>query len=192
MNLILGSSSKDRKAVMHDAGYAFETMSPDIDEKAIRCEDHYRLPILIAQAKRDAIIARLTKPAVVITADQVVSCAGLLHEKPSSKEEAILFLQRYSKECLVSVISALVVINTETGAREHGTDICHVRFNPISPSAIESFVESEDVLSVAGALRIESQTLKPFISRVSGSMDSIRGMPLELLKKLLDKVGYEN
>lgn len=42
MQIILGSQSRGRREVLEGMGYSFETMSADIDEKAIRFDDtHY-------------------------------------------------------------------------------------------------------------------------------------------------------
>jgi septum formation protein len=58
--------------VMSEIGYNFSTLSPDIDEKAIRHSDPYLLPVLVARAKADALLKRVNIPALIITADQVV------------------------------------------------------------------------------------------------------------------------
>lgn len=57
---------------MTEMGYAHSSMAPDIDEKAIRHEDPYFMPTLIARAKADALLERVNIPALIITADQVV------------------------------------------------------------------------------------------------------------------------
>lgn len=41
MNIILGSSSPSRKAVLESMGFVFTTISPDIDERAIRLFEPY-------------------------------------------------------------------------------------------------------------------------------------------------------
>ena len=51
MNIILGSSSPSRKIVLEAMGFAFTTISPDIDERVIRRDDPRELVTAIAQAK---------------------------------------------------------------------------------------------------------------------------------------------
>jgi len=72
MQLILGSSSAGRREVMSSLGVRFSTMRPDIDEKAVRHEDSYVLPVVVAAAKCKALLDRVRIPAVIVTADQVV------------------------------------------------------------------------------------------------------------------------
>lgn len=96
MKIILGSSSKPRRKVMEDNNYVFEIMSPDIDEKAIRSENYYELPLLLARAKAEALLSRIQKDeisrtnyeqAIIITADQITVCEGDLHEKPKDEKK---------------------------------------------------------------------------------------------------------
>lgn len=49
----------------------FSTVSPDIDEKAIRDPDPRKMCAMIARAKAEALTGRVDKPALLVTADQV-------------------------------------------------------------------------------------------------------------------------
>ena len=96
--IILGSSSIWRKQVLTNLGYKFTTMSPDIDEKAIRYNWRYyftvltlfrdpdptKLTLMIANAKADALLSKVTEPSILITSDQVIVCNGVIREKPES------------------------------------------------------------------------------------------------------------
>ncbi len=188
MKIILGSSSKYRRAVLEGKGYQFETMSPDIDEKAIRTQEYYQLPLLLARAKGEALIPRVSEHALVITADQVVVCNGDLHEKPSDEAEAKLFLEKYGKGYPAETVSALVVTNTENGKQAEGVDIAKTYYNFIPQAAIEDFVKNGDPYSKAGGFAIQSPILQPYQNRIEGTEDSIMGMPLELLEKLIKEV----
>ncbi|CAN0297862.1 unnamed protein product, partial [Laminaria digitata] len=69
--VVLGSSSRHRRAVMEALGWQFSTASPDIDEKAIRDPDPRKMCAEIARAKAEALVGRLDKPGLLITSDQV-------------------------------------------------------------------------------------------------------------------------
>lgn len=188
MKIILGSSSKYRRAVLESNGYTFEVMSPDIDEKTIRTQDYYQLPLLLARAKAKALVPRISEEALVITADQVVVCNGDLHEKPKDAEEARDFLKKYGNRYPAETVSALVVTNTKNGKRGEGVDIAKTYYNFIPDAAIEEFVEKGDPYSKAGGFAIQSPILQPYQDRIEGAEDSIMGMPLELLEKLIKEV----
>lgn len=188
MKIILGSSSKYRKAVLDGKGYQFEVMSPDIDEKAIRSKDYYKLPLLLARAKGDALLPKISEDALVITSDQVVVCNGDLHEKPQDAVEAKLFLQKYGKGYPAETVSALVVTNTTNGKKAEGIDIAKMYYNFIPDVVIDDFIKNGDPFSKAGGFAIQSPILQPYQNRLEGTEDSTMGMPLELLEKLIKEV----
>lgn len=188
MKIILGSSSKPRKKVLQDNGYQFEVMSPDIDEKGIRSDDFYQLPLMIARAKADALISNITEPILLITADQVVVCHGSLHEKPRTEDEARDFLQKYSDGYPAETVSALVVTNTENGKQTKGVDIAKIYFDPIPSEVMNDFIKNGDSFFRAGGFAAESPLLQPYVKNIEGTIDSIMGMPVTLLESLIKKV----
>jgi septum formation protein len=188
MKLILGSSSKYRQAVLREHGYVFEVMKPDIDEKVIRIDDFYKLPILIARAKSEALQSRVNEPALIITADQVVMCDGELREKPETKEEAKKFFEKYCAGHPAETISALVVFNTVTGKNVEGIDIAKTFFKKVPDAAVDEFIESGEAYLTAGGFDHDNPILVPYVERIEGTGDSINGMPVHLLEKLLKEV----
>lgn len=188
MKIILGSSSKPRKSVLEENGYTFEIMSPDIDEKAVRIENHYDLPLLLARAKGEAIIPKISGPALVITADQVVVCNGDLYEKPQDAEEVKKYFKKYSDGFPAETVSALSVFNTVNGKQAEGVDITKVYFKSSIFDVAEDFITNGDPFSHAGGFAAESPILKPHIERCEGASDSTKGMPLKLLERLFKEV----
>ena len=87
--IILGSSSKNRRMIMDSIGWKYTVQIPDIDEKAIRCDNPFELPVLIAKAKAEALISRYdstSSPEVfLITMDQVTLYDNKVREKPVGK-----------------------------------------------------------------------------------------------------------
>lgn len=128
LKLILGSSSKSRRLVLEKAGFDFEVMAADIDEKAIRHDDYSVMPLLIANAKADALLPRIAEPAILVTADQVSIFDGEFREKPVSKDEARKYLKSYTSDKSAETISAVVVVNTQNGNRCDGVDIAKTYF----------------------------------------------------------------
>ena len=102
---------------MEDNGFEFEVMDPSIDEKAIRFEDPQKLTLALANAKADALLSRISEPVILITSDQVISWNGKILEKPENNEEAREFLRGYSPSQSPKTVTAVVVVNTETGKK---------------------------------------------------------------------------
>lgn len=186
MKIILGSQSGNRKQVLTDAGYTFDIMVSGIDEKAIRHENWYDMPILIAKAKAEALLARIKEPALLITADVVVVWNGELREKPIDGNEARVFLKSFSESPHpVECVNGIVVTNTETGAVSTGTDISKIFFGKIPDELIETLIEEGGVTNWAGAFTLLDPRIKGCVSRIEGVFDSVLGLPMDVVEKCM-------
>lgn len=190
MKLILGSASKYRKEILEKAGYVFDVLVSDIDEKLIKTEDPYQRPLVLARAKADALVVKVKEEAIIITSDTIIIAEGNLYEKPETEKEAREFLKKYSEGLVPSVVSAIVVANTKTGKIYEGIDVAKVSFKPFSDSFIEDFIKNGEPLKLAGGFGVLHPIMKPYVDKVEGTRESIAGMPLHLLKKLLKQAGY--
>ena len=188
MKLILGSSSKYRKEVLQKAGYVFEVMSPDLDEKLIQTDDLYKRPVILARAKAENLLPKITEQAFLVTLDIVVVADGKLYEKPESDEEARTMLRQYRAGLVPETVCAMVVTNTETGEQFEGVDHAKVYFKHYSDEFVEYLIREGDMLSRAGGFSI--QLMGDYIEKVEGTEESIIGLPLHLLEKLLKQAGY--
>lgn len=186
MKIILGSSSKTRKKVLQNAGYDFEVMVPDIDEKAIRSDDFEELPLLVARAKITALLPKIKEPAIVICSDTVVVCNGELREKPESKEEALKFLKSY-EQYPAQTITAVVVANTATGKQAEGVDITKVYFKKFPQEVLDKIIAEEE-LPYAGAFAVNDPVFEEHIKKIEGSKNGAAGLPMKLTKELMEEV----
>lgn len=191
--IILGSSSMARKEILKEMGYDFTIMTADIDEQSIRKEKPEDLVLALAEAKADAIIARLgitdhkeenAHPTLLITADTVVVHEGTIREKPSSKEEARHFVKGYSGGCAI-VVGSVVVTNLTTGIKKRGWDRSEVYFHDIPDEIIDKLVDDGVSLNVAGGLMLEHPLTAPFVDTVVGTADGVMGLSKSLTEKLL-------
>lgn len=187
MKLILGSQSFGRKYVLEKAGYRFDVMAADIDEKAIRSDDYEELPLLLARAKAKKLLGLIHEPAILITSDQVVVCNGELREKPEIESVARQYLETYKKHP-AQTNTAVVVTNTKTGKQAEGLDIAKVFFKPIPDSVIDALMKEGKVLQTAGGFMVEDTMLEPYVDHIEGETSSVTGLPLTLTKQLIEKV----
>ena len=185
--IILGSKSVGRRAVLDEAGYEYEAMVADVDEKMIRFDDPEKLVLALAHVKADALIGQIDEPVLLITADQVVVQNSVVLEKPESAEEARKFLRGYRDDPM-ETYSSIVVTNTQTGKRAEGIDVARVYFGHITDEAIEEAITDGRVMHCAGAMRCEDAPLKQFVTKFEGTEDSTSGLPLALLEKLMNEV----
>ncbi|MEI7777559.1 MAG: nucleoside triphosphate pyrophosphatase [bacterium] len=187
MKIILGSSSAGRRSVLQKAGYNFEVMAADIDEKAIRKENPEELVMAIANAKADALLPQVKEPSILITSDQVILYKENVREKPVGEEQATEFLRSYSEAPAVT-LGATVVINTETGKRVSGLQRTTVYFKPMPENFIKEYIASGQPFKGAGGFVIQDEVLAPYIDHIEGRIDSAAGLSMELLEKLIAEV----
>lgn len=187
MKFILGSQSKGRKQMLMEMGFEFEVMGAGIDEKAIRRTDSKELTLALAHAKADTLLKQIRQPAILITSDQVVVWNGEIREKPESAEEARKFLQGYA-HFPAQTVTAVVVVNTQTGERAQGIDIATVWMTPIPEELIDKFISEGNIFSYAGGFGVQDAIKYDLIDKMEGTVDSIIGLPKKLTKQLIRQV----
>lgn len=189
MKIILGSASPRRKKILTKLGLEFEVVPADIDEKSIRHEVAETLTRELAHAKSRAVRARLGGHGLVITADSVVECEGKIFEKSSSVEESRSFLLHFFGK-KVSVITSLLVVNTETDASAENTDTGCVYLSELPEDVLAVASRNGFEQGTAGGFDINDPILTDYIV-TSGDAETITGMSsrilLELLKKVTDR-----
>ncbi len=190
MKLILGSSSPFRQAVLKKLGLPFEILAPEIDEKAIRFEDPATLVTAIAQAKMDAVLSKITEPAFVITSDQVTVSDGRIMEKPVSIEEAREHLIRH-RSIPPGTATAVCVANSTTGERACGVDFAKVYFSSIPDDLIDRLIADGRILISCGSFIVNDPIIDAYVDHIEGTIESIEGLPLDLVQSLLKEVGFD-
>ncbi len=161
---------------------------PDVDERSIRTDDPYKLPLRLAEAKAKNLLPKISEPSLLITVDTIVICCGKVYEKPVDANEVRAFLRDFCEEKYTDIVTTVLVTNTATGKEASGTDICKVEFDPIPEGVVEEFIRTGDPYSRAGGFSVENDVLAPYIQTMPGATyDSIMGLPVELLKKLLEE-----
>lgn len=172
-------------------GHEFTVMNPNIDEKAIRCENPEQLVTALAYAKAEALLPQVNEEALLITSDQVVYCNNQIIEKPENIEEARYFLDLFAK-FKTQTFTAMLVTNTVTKQQFGGVDIAEIKIVAIPQDITEMLVQQEYTLNYAGGFSIDDPLFMPYIKQIDGDPDSIRGLPKFLLKELLVAAGFSS
>lgn len=196
--IILGSSSATRQAILKEMGFTFTIVTADIDEKAIRKETAEDLVMTLAEAKAEAIMAKLAisdsgehisdeEPTLLITADQVVVHEGSILEKPADEKEARMFIEGYSR-APASTVGSVLLTNLTNGKKSAGIDKTEIYFHPIPDEVISSLIEEGSVFYCAGGLMVEHPLISPLVAAMVGSLDSVMGLPKDLTLSLIEEV----
>ncbi|KAI8913861.1 inosine triphosphate pyrophosphatase-like protein [Powellomyces hirtus] len=193
--LILGSSSKYRAHLLTAASIPFTILTFPIDEKnnipgRTATSTPSETALAVARAKAAALLANRAEDvrnALVVTCDQVVSCGGEMREKPKDEAECRRYLKGYESQP-AETHSAVVVTNTSTGAVAEGVDVARQHFLPLPAHIIDALIAKRDVMYCAGGFMIDDPIMFPYLGAREGDEDSIIGMPLVLLKRLIEQV----
>ena len=182
--IILGSQSEGRRKVLERHGIQFKIQKAGIDEKAIRSDDPVELTEKIALAKAEALLPVVEETALLITADTVVFCNGRILEKPEDEREAFSFFALY-ESCTPELISAAVVVNTETGKRKIAVDRAAVLFAPIPRDTVAEYIGTGDAFLRAGGFAIQHPLIEPYVKEIKGDSDTVYGLPFAFVEKAI-------
>mmetsp|Transcript_27518 Transcript_27518/g.36072 ORF Transcript_27518/g.36072 Transcript_27518/m.36072 type:complete len:354 (+) Transcript_27518:258-1319(+) len=196
--LILGSSSSKVAQVLVEAGWVFEVVSPENDERISvhggnkEDLDIYDLSITHAKKSLEGVLPKMLglSSALVITTSQVVVTGegfimgDRMFGLPTSQQQAREMLSTYSGKKL-KVISSIVVTNTETKKQVEGIDVATVIFDEITDDMMDRIVAREETLTCPGAFNINDLDLREAINHINGDVDSVFGLPLDVLCDLV-------
>ena len=193
MKIILGSSSTIRAQILsHGLNAPVHVAKPDIDERAIRRPNVEHMVRDIARAKADALLERYhdqykQQQAVLITADQVVLCDDKVLEKPADADEARAYITMYAA-CPPTTVGSCVLTDTVTMQRFEARDRATVYFSPIPDETVTALIDQGDIFYCAGALMVEHELVQPHITHMDGSLDTVQGLSMDTVKRLLDEL----
>ena len=194
VDLVLGSASPARLALLRAAGIEPEVVVSDVDEDRITAElgtdDPDSLVLALARAKADEVAARIgtrPTPTLVLGCDSVLEVDGAAYGKPADAAEAIArwHLMRGRSGTL---ITGHCVCDSATGMVAEAVIGTLVWFGRPTDEEIEAYVASGEPLDVAGAFTLDGRSA-PFIEGIDGDAGNVIGVSLPLVRDLLAEHG---
>ncbi len=190
--VVLASTSASRSTLLRNAGVAFESVSPGVDEDAAKAallgEGAGPRDIADALAELKAIRVSGRRPGLVIGADQTLDLDGELIDKAGSLDEARdrLIRLRGRRHRLHSAV--VVARDGSPIWREVQTASLEVR--DFSDDFLDSYLArlGPAVLSSVGCYHLEGEGVQLF-HRIEGDYFAILGLPLNGLLDLLRRHG---
>lgn len=187
MRIILASQSPFRKHALDILGLEYDTISSNIDEKAIRHNDPGELAQLLSRAKAQKI-SQENPDALVISADLFVVHKNRIIEKPRDEAEAKVMLKSFSAETF-EIITGLAVYNGTTQKMLSATEVCEVRFRGLSDFEISDYVARFPAVQCAGGF--EADGLLRFAEYIKGNYNFRTGLPVDELILFLRENGVK-
>ena len=187
--LVLGSTSRYRRALLERLGLPFVVAAPDLDETALPSETAAQTALRLAEAKARAVAAHYPD-SLVIGSDQVADCAGQPIGKPGSRERAVDQLQTLSGKTVV-FHTAVALVDAGSGrCRTALVDVAST-FRTLSPAEIAAYLDREEPYDCAGSVKSEGLGIALFERIASDDPTALIGLPLIALTRLLREEGVD-
>lgn len=187
--LILGSSSKYRKALLDRLSIPYTVQAPDVDETPLSGEAPQALAQRLALAKARAI-AQLHPGSVVIGSDQVADLHGEPLGKPGNHERAVAQLRRMRGQTVIFQ-TALAVVCEETGFCQTDLAAVRVRFRDLSDTEIENYLHAEQPYDCAGSAKSEGLGIALLETIDNDDPTALVGLPLIRTCRMLRAAGID-
>ncbi len=180
--------------MLRAAGLDPAVLVSGVDEEAVLsglagAGDEVRLAALAA-AKADAVLERVTGPAVVLGCDSMLLLDGELVGKPWTAEVA---RQRWSRlsgrtgDLLTGHAVVRLDADGAVTARAAATRRTGVSFATVTPADIDAYVGTGEPLEVAGAFTLDGLG-GWFVERLEGDPSNVVGISLPLVRSLLTQI----
>ncbi len=179
--LVLASGSPRRQELLHDAGYSFDMIVPEVDEAFNTQATPEELTVANASLKAAAGLA-LRPGSLVIGADTLVYLDGQPFGKPADLEEARGMLRRLSGR--PHQVCTGVALADDSGIESFAV-ITHVIFLTLSDEMIADYLDRVEVLDKAGGYAIQEHG-DMIVQSIHGSLTNVVGLPMEELTLRLD------
>ncbi len=187
--LILASASRSRADLLACAGLRAQQLPARVDEGEIKAamRESGGSARETAQALADLKARRVSQnqgAALVIGADQMLSCAGQWFDKPADLAHAKAHLMALGGK--THELHSAVCVYQNGASIWHHQETARMTMRVLSDGFIDDYLAAvgDDALSSVGAYQVEGFGMQLF-SRIDGDYFAIRGLPLFPLLSLL-------
>ncbi len=181
--LILASGSPRRAELLARAGYRFEVVPPDIDERREAGETPLDYVARLAAEKAAAVAPRYPE-RVVLAADTTVVVDSTVLGKPRNPDDAAGMLRRLSGRAH-DVLTGVAV--RRGGSCVSGVEQTAVHLVDLDEALIAWYVATGEPSDKAGGYGVQGIASR-FVTRVDGSYSNVVGLPLALVDQLLARL----
>ena len=187
--LVLGSTSRYRRALLTRLGLPFEVAAPDVDETPLPGEVPSATALRLSEAKARAVGARFPD-ALVIGSDQVADCAGRAVSKPGTRDRALAELRILSGQTIV-FHTGVALLDVASGRCQREMVDVTSTFRRLTDAEIETYLDREQPYDCAGGVKSEALGIVLFERIASDDPTALVGLPLIVLSRMLRAEGLD-
>lgn len=186
MSIVLASGSPRRKELLQMLGVTDMVICPAVgEEKADESLSPAETVCALSKAKAAEVREKFSPDDLIIAADTVVCCDGVVFGKPHSEKQAADMLNALSGRTH-EVYTGVTVIKGEKTISE--TECTKVRFRALDETEIAAYIESGEPMDKAGAYGIQGKA-SLFAEGIDGDYFNVMGLPLCRLGQMLKTMG---
>jgi septum formation protein len=187
--LYLASTSPRRRELLRQLGIEFRVLRPDTDEAEHAAGSRSPRAAALACARAKArSAAHKARTGWVVGVDTIVVLDGEIMGKPGSRTEARRMLSRLSGRTH-EVTSGVAVLRRPEDRLLSSAETTRVSFRTLPAGEIERYIATREPYDKAGAYGIQEKA-GVFVSRVDGCYENVVGLPVPLLLRLLERLGW--
>jgi septum formation protein len=188
--IILASASPRRAALLRQIGLSFRLQPSRLNEEGGWVASGGDAPVAVAcrlaRAKADDVAAQVER-GLILGADTIVVCEGILFGKPRDGAEAQDMLLRLAGRTH-QVITGVAVVEAGTGRAEVDAATTAVRLRAFDTAEAAAYVATGEPLDKAGAYAIQGRGAL-LVEGIEGDYSNVVGLPLPTLAMLLRRFG---
>lgn len=185
LKICLASKSISRFNLLKGASINFEVKASNIDEVyENECPEEYVKKL--AMQKGYDLLGK-TDAQLIVSADSVAIFESMIIEKPRDREDAINILLKLMGNTH-EFITGLSILDVKSGRQVTRSCITSVTFSDIGLELIEKYVDHFLPFSFAGGY--DNSVSSWFIEKIDGSISNLQGLPMTLLREIIQDFGY--
>ncbi len=188
--LTLVSSSPQRRNLLREAGYRFRIIEPRLHEPDDRDKSPNLTPAQHAQALayfKARSVADENPDCLLLGADTVIAVGNDVFGKARDRDDAARIL-RVLTTTPHQVITGVALLHPAGDRRLIAHAATRMVMRPMSDEQLEGYLDSGAWEGKAGAYGLQAGG-DAFVERIEGSYSNVIGLPMELLARLLQRIG---
>lgn len=179
MKLLLASNSPRRRELLGLLDLDYEIVAPRPVEEIYPADlPAEEVAPYLSALKASAYVGLPKGDEIIVTADTVVVCEGLILGKPKDREDAVAMLNMLSGKTH-KVVTGVTLMSERRTITFSETTL--VTFDALSDSMIETYVDRYRPFDKAGAYGIQEWIGCVGISGINGCYYNVMGLPLHAL-----------
>ena len=180
--LIVATASPNRRAILADAGLAFETAVPETDESVRDGESPEQYVKRLAEAKARSV-SGFDSNALILSADTCIDIEGDILGKPRDESHASEMLKRLSGK--THEVWGGIALRDDNVGKVDVRGLCtKVKFSKLSDEMIDWYISTGEPMNRAGSYAIQGKG-RSLVESVEGCFTNVIGLSLPAVFEML-------